>query len=69
MNFKVKVLQIEDLIGLKLQALTNDPKNRYAVDAAAIKLHGDRLDMGLVREYVGLFGKEALLDEWRRDID
>lgn len=34
-----------------------------------LKLHGDRLDMGLVREYVGLFGKEALLDEWRRDID
>lgn len=69
----VKVLQIEDLIGLKLQALANDPKNRYAVDAADIqrllKLHGDRLDMGLVREYFGLFGKEALLDEWRRDID
>jgi hypothetical protein len=69
----VKVLRVEDLIGLKLQALANDPKNRYAVDAPDIqrllKLHGSRLDIDLVREYFRLFEKENLLDEWLRDVD
>ncbi len=69
----VKVLQVEDVIGLKLQALANDPQNRYAVDAPDIqrllKLHGSRLDMARVREYFGLFEKESLLEEWLRDVD
>jgi predicted nucleotidyltransferase len=69
----VKVLLIEDLIGLKLQALANDPKNRFAVDAADIqrllKLHRNRLDIGLVREYFRLFEKEELLDEWLGEVD
>ena len=64
----VKALLPEDLIGLKLQAIVNDPKNRYTVDAPDIqqllKLHGTRMDMSLVREYFRLFGREALLDEW-----
>jgi predicted nucleotidyltransferase len=72
-ELKAKVLQVEDLIGLKLQALANDPKNRYAVDAPDIqrllKLHGSRMDIALVREYFRLFEKEDLLDEWLRDID
>jgi predicted nucleotidyltransferase len=70
---RVKVLLVEDLIGLKLQALANDPKNRYAVDAPDIqrllKMHRSRLDVALVREYFRLFGKEELLDEWLGDID
>jgi hypothetical protein len=69
----VKVMQVEDVIGLKLQALANDPKNRYAVDAPDIqrllKLHGSRLDMARVRGYFGLFEKEDLLEEWLRDAD
>jgi predicted nucleotidyltransferase len=69
----VKVLLIEDLIGLKLQALANDPKNRFAIDAADIqrllKLHRNRLDIGLVREYFRLFEKEELLDEWLGTVD
>jgi hypothetical protein len=72
-ELKVKVVLPEDLIGLKLQALLNDPKNRTAVDAPDIqrllKLHGSRLDMDLVREYFRLFEREDLLDEWLRDID
>jgi predicted nucleotidyltransferase len=69
----VKVLRAEDLIGLKLQALLNDPKNRQAVDAPDIqrllKLHRSSMDMNLVREYFRLFDKEALLDEWLCNIE
>ena len=33
----VKALLPEDLIGLKLQAIVNDPKNRYGADAPDIQ--------------------------------
>jgi hypothetical protein len=69
----VKVLLVEDQIGLKLQAIANDSKNRYAVDAPDIqrllKLHRNRLDIELVREYFRLFEKEDLLDEWLGEVD
>jgi predicted nucleotidyltransferase len=69
----VKVLLVEDLIGLKLQAMANDPKNRCAIDAPDIqrlvKLHRNRLDMGLVRDYFRLFEKEDLLNEWLSETD
>jgi predicted nucleotidyltransferase len=71
-EFEVKTLLPEDLIGLKVQAISNDPQNRYPVDAPDIQrilgLHRDKMDMGLVREYFRLFDKEALLDEWLGDI-
>jgi hypothetical protein len=63
----------EDLIGLKVQAIVNDPKNRYQVDAPDIhqllKLHRDRMNMELVREYFRIFDKEALLNAWLDDLD
>jgi len=69
----VKVLLPEDLIGLKIQAIVNDPGNRYPVDGPDIqrllKMHRGRLDMTLVRDYFRLFEKEELLDEWLKDID
>ena len=69
----VKALLPEDLIGLKLQAIVNDPTNRYGVDAPDIqqllKLHGSSMDMNLVREYFRLFEKEDLLDEWLKRLD
>ena len=69
----VKALLPEDLIGLKLQAIVNDPTNRYGVDAPDIqqllKLHGSSMDMNLVREYFRLFEKEDLLDEWLNRLD
>lgn len=72
-EFTVKALLPEDLIGLKLQALVNDPKNRYTVDVPDIqqllKLHKTSMDVGLVREYFRLFGREALLDEWLENLD
>ena len=70
----VKALLPEDLIGLKLQVIVNDPKNRYGVDAPDIlssfsNLRGSGMDMNLVREYFRLFEKEDLLDEWLKGLD
>ena len=62
----------EDLIGLKIQAIYNDPKNRLMIDAPDIQrllaLHKDKMDMQLVREYFKLFDKEDLLDDWLNNI-
>ncbi|MDY6862570.1 MAG: hypothetical protein SV062_06220, partial [Thermodesulfobacteriota bacterium] len=68
----IKTLLPEDLIGLKIQAISNDPKNRYLIDAPDIQrlfgLHLAKMDMALVREYFSLFDKEDLLDEWLGNI-
>ena len=70
-EFEVKTLLPEDLIGLKIQAIYNDPQNRYLIDGPDIQkllvLHLDKMDMNLVREYFRIFDKEALLDEWISD--
>ena len=67
-EFQVKTLRIEDLIGLKIQAICNDPENRYLIDAPDIQrllsLHKDTIDLEIIREYFKIFDKEALLDEW-----
>jgi len=71
-SFQVKTLQPEDIIGLKIQAIHNDPGSRYIVDASDIQqlisLHGQGMNMELVREYFRLFEKENLLDEWLGNI-
>lgn len=64
-KFKIKVLKIEDLIGLKMQASSNDPQRLHQDIAdikSLIKNNYSALDMGLVREYFGLFDREKELD-------
>ncbi len=60
----VKLVQPADMIGLKLQALANNPER--ATDRSDIEIllrqHQATMDMALVREYFVLFGKEAELD-------
>jgi len=72
-EFEVKALLPEDLIGLKIQAIANDPQNRFVIDAPDIqrilRLYMDKMDMDLVREYFRIFDKEALLDEWLANIE
>ena len=72
-ELRVNTVRPEDLIGLKVQALSNDPDNRYLIDKPDIqrllKLHRDKMDMKLVREYFGVFDKEDLLDEWIQEIE
>ncbi len=61
----VRVARPEDLIGLKIQAVANDPK-RTDQDMLDIKnilrSKQGKLDMGLIREYFKLFKKENELD-------
>ncbi len=67
-ELEVRTICPEDLIGLKIQAISNDPDNRFPIDASDIQnllsLHKDKLNMALIREYFKIFNKEGLLDEW-----
>jgi predicted nucleotidyltransferase len=67
-KYKLKTILPEDLIGLKVQAISNDPRNRFPVDAPDIQrilqTKIDEIDMDLVRMYFELFSKEDLLEEW-----
>jgi hypothetical protein len=71
-RFKIKVVQPEDIIGLKVQSSSND-KARYNQDMADIRAvienNYSQLDMDLIREYFALFNREKELDEILGDID
>jgi len=72
-KFEIKTILPEDLIGLKVQAIANDPRNRFPVDAPDIQrilqVKIGEIDMELVRMYFELFSKEDLLDEWLDEIN
>ncbi len=59
------VVMPEDLIGLKLQALANDPSRSQDVQdiRGLIQAKRSELDEPLLREYFRLFGREQWLDE------
>ncbi len=71
-KYQVKTLRVEDLIGLKIQAIANDPENRFMVDAPDIQrllsMHHENIDLELVKEYFEIFNKGDLLDEWLENI-
>lgn len=57
-KLKVKVLRAEDIIGLKLQAMANDPERsaREYADIESLARHSCReLDWDLLEEYFSLF--------------
>ena len=62
----VRILKVEDLIGLKVQAMANDER-RKAIDFADIEalvaLHKTSLNWNTVEEYFSLFGFEKLFAE------
>lgn len=62
----VQVISLEDLIGLKIQALVHDPTRR-ATDLADIEdllaIHQPNLDWDLLMEYFLLFGQHDLLKQ------
>ena len=70
-TFKIKVLRVEDQVGLKIQASSNDPK-RLHQDMADIRMlietHYPKLDIQLIREYFSLFNREKELDGLLREI-
>ncbi len=65
----VPVLQIEDLIGLKVQAATNDPARAPGdwSDIFRLVIHaadsGRPLEWGLVADYLAIFGCDPRLTE------
>ena len=65
-KFKIKVIKIEDLIGLKVQSSSNDP-DRLHKDMADIGLlirtNYAKLDFNLLREYFNLFNRETELED------
>lgn len=64
----VRVLRPEDLIGLKVQALANDPDrthfDRYDIEEL-MRLHGATLDWTLIEDYFDLFEMGELFLELR----
>lgn len=70
-DFEVPVLIAEDIIGLKVQSMVNNPQ-RQALDMADIEYlireKFDQLNWGLIREYFGAFGRQDELDNLRKRI-
>jgi predicted nucleotidyltransferase len=60
----MKVVQIEDLVALKLQALVSNPargKDRTDIEEL-LRLHGTAIKMDVVREYAKALGTEHELE-------
>ena len=68
-SLTIKVLKPEDLIGLKVQAMSNDQSRRTS-DLSDIEhimaLHKTDLDWSIIEEYFALFGLEKMARELRR---
>ncbi len=66
-TMSIKVLRVEDLIGLKLQAIAND-ESRMSSDLTDIEsllsAHRD-IEWGLIEEYFSLFGFDKIFEELR----
>jgi len=62
----IKVLKVEDLIGLKVQAMANDEK-RKAIDLpdieSLISLYKAEIDWSRIKEYFNVFGFNELFTE------
>ena len=68
-ELKIRVLVPEDIIGLKLQAIQNNPKRRE-IDLSDIKalaaVPGRMLDWKTIERYADLLGAKMLIDEVRK---
>jgi hypothetical protein len=63
-ELSVRVLRPEDIVGMKLQAIKNNPKREQGDIAdieSLLSLHSDNLDWGAVEKYFMMFGLEDLL--------
>lgn len=62
---KLHVVTTEGLIAFKLQAFVNNPRRTQDVEdiRALLRANRDTVELGELREYFALFGKERLLEE------
>jgi len=67
---RVRLISVEGLIGLKVQALINNPSRLRDRDdiLALLRTHRARLNMDEVRGYFALFDQTEMLDEWLAEI-
>ena len=65
------VVDVEGLVGLKLQALVNDPRRQQdLVDIRALlAAHRKSIDVERLRGYFRLFEREAMLDDLLREAE
>lgn len=69
---ELPVVDAEAIIGLKVQAMSNDParRDRERDDIRELlTLHGSKLDFTLLREYYRTFELESELEEMLREIE
>jgi hypothetical protein len=66
---RLRVVGAEGLIAFKLQGFVNDPTRVRDLDdiRALLKANAGKLDMGVVRRYFALFGREDLLEALQHD--
>jgi len=71
-TISIKVLKVEDLIGLKVQAIAND-ETRKPIDLADIKaliaLRKTDIEWPLLENYFAMFGFQDLLKDLRKGIE
>jgi hypothetical protein len=68
-ELKIRVLRAEDVIGLKLQALSNDPSRtgRDFLDIGELMSRGKGdLDWKIIQEYFSLFGLSDKFQEFKK---
>ena len=68
-TMEISVLKTEDIIGLKIQAIANNPE-RESIDKADIegllKLHGKEADWNKLKRYFGMFEMEGWYEECKK---
>lgn len=67
----LRVVNVEGLIGLKLQGWVNDPRRTQDKEDIRALLRANRASMNMseVREYFNLFDRDSLLDEILQTLD
>jgi len=70
-DLQVRVIPLEGLIGLKIQAFHDDPRRIRDLDdiIQLLKINRGNLNLDEVRAYFRLFDKESVLDDILRAID
>lgn len=70
-SIKIKCLRAEDIIGLKIQAYTNNSKREFKEKAdiqALVEKLGQQLDWARIKEYADLFAKWPEIEAIRKKV-